>query len=169
LQQRHRRQTAPLLFEYDAQIEQAHAGAAVLFGQSQPDQGRITELAPQRAVDPLAVAREAAQSLVVGACREDLGRQLAQRVLLFGERACETDRSFDAVYVAIYVMRAFLAVLLEYSSLSQTHFDLLEWPLLSSRVECYSHRNARAQCGEQQRIGIRSRIFAARADGFICD
>ena len=77
-----------------------------------------------------------------------VGDLLQARALLFGEWTGETDRSLDAVNVAFCILRAFLTIFTVDPALSQTHRDLLEWPLLSSRIERHRHRDTTAECRE---------------------
>src|SRR6185369_15444758 len=94
---------------------------------------------------------------------------LEARVLLVGELACDGDGTLDAMNVAFFVLRTLRTVFRMDSLLSQSNSDALERPLLSSRVEMKRHRNATAERGKQQRVRIRTSIFTASGDWFICN
>jgi hypothetical protein len=84
--QRHGRHPPPLLLQEQAELGEAEAAAAVLLGDGDGQQSGVGEGAPQLAVDALLTALDLFHSLRSPVPLEDLRRQVADRVLLLGER-----------------------------------------------------------------------------------
>src|SRR5439155_3170777 len=89
-------------------------------------------------------------------------RNLLQTLpLLFTQISFEGYRTFDPVHISFVVVRAFLAIDRVNPPLTQAHYDALERPTLSLRIQRDGHRDATAKCGEEQRVRTWSRIFTA--------
>jgi hypothetical protein len=102
-QERRGCQLPPDLLEHESDLDHPEARAADLLGQRDRRQVGAAELAPEPAVVPVVGAGRTARlellhALVAAAVGEDLARELAQRLLLVGEREVHrVPRSLSAV------------------------------------------------------------------------
>ncbi len=94
-----------------------------------------------------------------GALVRDL---LQARSLFCGEvRAREFDGTFDAMDESVGGGLAFGAVFGVDASLSETHRDAFERPLFAASIERDGHRDATAERGENERVGVCACAVAA--------
>ena len=91
------------------------------------------------------------------------------RALFVGEWSAKRHRALNAVNEPILVLDALSTIFQVDTTLSQPHGNLLERPLLASRIKRHRHRNATAERREQQRVWIGPRIFATGRHRLVSD
>ena len=83
---RNGRHCAPDFLEEDAELEESEAAPPDRRGQGYPEEVRLGELGPELVIEPVGALLDLLQTVVRGVVAENLPGEVAQRLLLLGER-----------------------------------------------------------------------------------
>ena len=75
-----------VLLEEDAELEESEAAPPDRRGQGYPEEVRLGELGPELVIEPIGALLDLLQTVVRGVVAENLPGEVAQRLLLLGER-----------------------------------------------------------------------------------
>jgi len=94
---------------------------------------------------------------------------LQPRDLFLSKVACESYYAFDPMYESFACVLALLAILSVEALLAQSDGYPFQWPAFAPGVEGRRHRDATTQRAQQQRVRIRSRVFASGDERLVGD